>query len=400
MPEYPRAQDHDASKGRVLWLPPYDRVVKSNKKRNQDVLKLTPDIDVMKNGNCCERNEDGFDHPVVILSRPTEEIVKCHILTSFKGESLESRLSPSSGLRERYVPIEPSSHPGATAKRAIPTLKYCWNVKPSKPGYVVLRKPIEVHWQDLEIWEEKDASLFFGSIVQFDEQDMMKLDTRLMEVCHYSLHGEQQFRGRETLPRMCTAMRYLCRENRSLQPEVAPWKYEYPFSKLSVCDCAEDNQKQRRKYVVEDLRALKSYKIPPDASFTSFWAVRAEIKGYSGSKIVDEQGAQGRKSGQRRTPPQINPSSPSEASSTRSPRSRWNSDQSQGTPGQRGSWSSGQHTQSSLQSSPASSRSSMESELEKPSNRVSLHLFSSPKQWSKSLKERHARAEDIFSQKS
>ncbi|KAI9686536.1 MAG: hypothetical protein M1822_003547 [Bathelium mastoideum] len=171
--KFPRSKEHHALRGRVLFLPPLQRVNDYTSERNE---KLSPDLHAMYYG---DENKEGFSHPVVILSRIDEYRVKCLLLTSFGGQPLDEK-HRNVDTRKMYIPIEPSDDHPDSRSIYIPRVKFCFDLgAKTKPGYVVAREPYIIDWRDLELWQDTDPTLLFAHHVQFDEHDMEKIDERL-----------------------------------------------------------------------------------------------------------------------------------------------------------------------------------------------------------------------------
>ena len=271
--KFAQAEDLDAVRGRVLFLPPFERVEASTRRRHG---ALSLDIEEMWHK---QENRDGFNHPVVILSRVDEYRVKCHLMTSFGGQKLGDK-HRSSRIRQMYVPIEPSDdHPDP--REGIPKLRFCWGFgRTTKPGYIVIREPIEIDWRDLELWQENDESLFFASYVQFDPLDMDKLDERTKKLsqdenmgipapgvqsgvrCHgcrfkspYEPDVGRQHRQPKSTPRTCAAIIPCVRASRlnGSRPE----EEKCPLSGYTFSDCARmRNQSRRPKYSIDQLKVM------------------------------------------------------------------------------------------------------------------------------------------------
>ena len=278
--KFPPAEDYDAVRGRILFLPPFERIEASALRRNE---AYSPDIHVMWYE---EENKEGFGHPVVVLSRFDKYLVKCHLLTSFGGQKLEDK-HQSTYTRQMYVPIEPShDHPDSTWND-IPKLRFCWGLgAKTKPGYVVVREPITVDWRDLELWQEDDPSLFFASYVRFDAHDMERLDKRTKrlreeELLHrvrvayggfdprspncnwrfkqlYEPHRWMEYRRSESIRRCCLGIR---RQIKDLRLNKTPLEEGIcHISGHTFFECAQlTEQERRRTYYIQQLKTMRHY---------------------------------------------------------------------------------------------------------------------------------------------
>ncbi|KAL9095722.1 MAG: hypothetical protein Q9165_002154 [Trypethelium subeluteriae] len=280
--KYVPAEDYDAIRGRILWLPKFARIEASAKRRNETPSK---DICDMHYG---KKNEDGFNHPVVILSRCGEHEVKCHLMTSFAGTTLQEKHRNAS-IRKMYVPIAPSAnHPDSTPHSKIPTLKLCWGLRAaSTNGHVVVREPITMDWRDLEIWEDGDRTLFFASFVRFDPHDMDQLDERTRRLAEeklglrssrgscrelsyrslmdhqwrfksaYQPHTQTEYREPSAVPRTCAAM---CSQVRERRKTSRPEEGICPLSGHTFCECARlSGRAGQRRYSVDQLKTMVGY---------------------------------------------------------------------------------------------------------------------------------------------
>jgi hypothetical protein len=173
----------DAVQGRLLFLPPYEDIVITNRKRHEGRCNLTSDLITMHRDN-----PDGFNHPVVVMSRASKEHIYCHLLTSFVGQTLpEKHKTPKD--RQVYMPVVPSlPHPDSTADQPIMLLRFAWELgsgEKTKAGCVVVRQPFKVEWKDLELWKENDSSFVFGKRIHFTKKSMEALMQRTRD-----LHGD------------------------------------------------------------------------------------------------------------------------------------------------------------------------------------------------------------------
>ncbi|KAF2202446.1 hypothetical protein GQ43DRAFT_369098, partial [Delitschia confertaspora ATCC 74209] len=161
-------EDEDVVQGRILWLPP----------------KHELPVGAVRRAHGRGAIEEGiFNHPVVVVSRTTDEpdAVHFHIITSFGGKKLQEIYGKSNDFhvnrRSWYLPISPApQHPDAISKKAkkrFPTLELADAALLRWESYVNLRDVYSIDWENLRDYGNPDTPLTHG--YRFQRESMIRL---------------------------------------------------------------------------------------------------------------------------------------------------------------------------------------------------------------------------------
>ena len=186
-------EDEDVVQGRILWLPPKDKLPSRAVKRAHGKRGVEEGI---------------FNHPIVVISRPEDEptVVYFHIVTSFGGKKLHEMYGKANDFhqsrRSWYLPISPTPpHPDATSKKAkkrFPTLELADNAVLRWDSYVNMRDVYKIEWSYLRRYGNPDTP--YVQSYRFQRESMIRLLAKGKQLTGYFPDPNQAQQGPPEIP--------------------------------------------------------------------------------------------------------------------------------------------------------------------------------------------------------